>query len=337
MPRDDVRELIQRPRGEGLLNPGVTYGDDLFTNETSGLVLVFHARQGGGNDECWCDLDDLDDEDEAVTYDGEQHLPYCLWLSNRLIEDRPGFLAMEYDDFDSTYNYFFFEYDGTADDYVAAEIAHEAATRENQRLADIEMLENRGIDTSILDDPNIRVHQLIQTYDAGKDEDFSTAEVDERRIELERGRAAIIAGDEEAFAAHKVSAYGRENIRKYHKAIADNLLADRIEEEVNELPENSALYEFLFRDNGTLTYDTKEVPPGKRRAVKVRKTVQRPTDLQNVMDKLRTKPNQMDYLKKRAFDAVQMLDLEIAKVSRERNDILKKKERFDDAKHALGL
>lgn len=84
-----------RGRGEGLQR-----GDELAEDfssidaEDTSWYFTIHARQGGGNDECWCDeIEDDDDEHELG----------CLWQNNEELRAHPNHLFDEYDMFDSTY------------------------------------------------------------------------------------------------------------------------------------------------------------------------------------------------------------------------------------------
>ena len=90
---------VIRPRGTTIVAPGESAdANDYHVNTGSTCWLAIYARQGGGNDECYCDSDDY-----TVHEDG------CLYENNEQIRLAPGHIADFYDSFDSTYITFLFD------------------------------------------------------------------------------------------------------------------------------------------------------------------------------------------------------------------------------------
>ena len=91
---------VLRPRGTTIVAPGESAdANDYHVNTGSTCWLAIYARQGGGNDECYCDnLDNL-----------ELHEDGCLYENNEQIRLAPGHVDDFYDSFDSTYITFLFD------------------------------------------------------------------------------------------------------------------------------------------------------------------------------------------------------------------------------------
>ena len=91
---------VIRPRGTTIVAPGESADvNDYHVNTGDTCWLAIYARQGGGNDECYCDnLDNL-----------ELHEDGCLYENNERIRYAPGHVADFYDAFDSTYITFLFD------------------------------------------------------------------------------------------------------------------------------------------------------------------------------------------------------------------------------------
>lgn len=90
---------VLRPRGTTIVVPGESADEnDFHVNTGTTCWLAIYARQGGGNDECYCDSDDYD-----VHEDG------CLYENNEQIRSAPGHIADFYGAFDSTYITFLFD------------------------------------------------------------------------------------------------------------------------------------------------------------------------------------------------------------------------------------
>lgn len=91
---------VIRPRGTTIVAPGESAdANDYHVNTGDTCWLAIYARQGGGNDECYCD--NLDDY--TVHEDG------CLYENNEQIRLAPGHVDDFYDSFDSTYITFLFD------------------------------------------------------------------------------------------------------------------------------------------------------------------------------------------------------------------------------------
>lgn len=90
---------VLRPRGTTIVAPGESAdANDFHVNNGDTCWLAIYARQGGGNDECYCDSDDY-----TVHEDG------CLYENNEQIRLAPGHVDDFYDSFDSTYITFLFD------------------------------------------------------------------------------------------------------------------------------------------------------------------------------------------------------------------------------------
>lgn len=90
---------VLRLRGTTIVMPGESAdANDFHVNTGDSCWLAIYARQGGGNDECYCDSDDYD-----VHEDG------CLYENNERIRYAPGYVADFYGEFDSTYITFLFD------------------------------------------------------------------------------------------------------------------------------------------------------------------------------------------------------------------------------------
>lgn len=91
---------VLRPRGTTIVMPGESAdANDFHVNNGDSCWLAIYARQGGGNDECYCDnLDNL-----------ELHEDGCLYENNEQIRSAPGYVADFYDAFDCTYITFLFD------------------------------------------------------------------------------------------------------------------------------------------------------------------------------------------------------------------------------------
>ena len=88
---------VLRPRGTTIIAPGESAdANDYHVNTGDSCWLAIYARQGGGNDECYCD-------DYDVHEDG------CLYENNEQIRLAPGHVDDFYDSFDSTYITFLFD------------------------------------------------------------------------------------------------------------------------------------------------------------------------------------------------------------------------------------
>lgn len=88
---------VIRPRGTTIVAPGESAdANDYHVNTGDSCWLAIYARQGGGNDECYCD-------DDTWHEDG------CLYENNERIRYSSGYIADFYDSFDSTYITFLFD------------------------------------------------------------------------------------------------------------------------------------------------------------------------------------------------------------------------------------
>ena len=91
---------VLRPRGTTIVMPGESAdANDFHVNTGTTCWLAIYARQGGGNDECYCDNSD----DYDVHEDG------CLYENNEQIRSSSGYINDFYGEFDSTYITFLFD------------------------------------------------------------------------------------------------------------------------------------------------------------------------------------------------------------------------------------
>lgn len=89
---------VIRSRGTSVIYPGDWASDTIQAKDT--CLLDVHARQGGGNDECYCD-------DEAFFAD--IHEGNCLWKNNEEIRDLDYYVGEKTDSFDCTYISFYLD------------------------------------------------------------------------------------------------------------------------------------------------------------------------------------------------------------------------------------
>lgn len=90
---------VIRPRGTTIVAPGESADvNDYHVNTGDTCWLAIYARQGGGNDECYCDSDDYDFHEDG-----------CLYENNEQIRASSGYIDDFYDSFDSTYITFLFD------------------------------------------------------------------------------------------------------------------------------------------------------------------------------------------------------------------------------------
>src|SRR5699024_425740 len=61
---------VIRPRGTTIVAPGESAdANDYHVNTSTSCWLAIYARQGGGNDECYCDSDDWDVHEDGCLYE----------------------------------------------------------------------------------------------------------------------------------------------------------------------------------------------------------------------------------------------------------------------------
>lgn len=100
--RPDPESLLSEPvpvlRGRGVsLDTPIEVEEELGYRPDGPLVAVY-ARQGGGNDECWCETDD-----------DEVHEDFCLAENNEVIRSHPQWVDEKQDEFDGTYLTHYFD------------------------------------------------------------------------------------------------------------------------------------------------------------------------------------------------------------------------------------
>lgn len=164
---------VMRGRGSYFIMPGEEYGDEYSDRKNDGdtAIIAIHARQGGGNDECYCDYEYDDDSNQL-------HDDYCLWWNNMCIRDSTGYITDEYDEFDSTYITFYFHSYATPDDVEKARQASVARSDDNYAKSVQDMVKVPGITPwaalSLVDYPftnklsKAELSQLEQVFENGK-------------------------------------------------------------------------------------------------------------------------------------------------------------------------
>ena len=286
----ELQDMAVRPRGDELtkLHPtedrlaevmGLN-GVELYKSGVK-AVLEVTARQGGGNDECYCETGD------------DSHELGCLWASNEAMRARPEYLHDEYDDFDSTYLTMYF---ALTEAQVDAALAIEEAEFEERMTA--RLLENA------------EKLELTPWSALGSTDDHAKAgelQAKLRDLHRRRGgtkklvetvkalRAAEEFGDKlkdgegtlnftaltdaldtikhhirpSRFASFDPGECEKRIVNRWHEL---SLAKTRVAE-AEQLPEGSALREYLLGDRGQGSYMTKEKRG--RRKVEVRKVYNR--------------------------------------------------------------
>lgn len=286
----ELQDMAVRPRGEELTKLHPTEDRLAEVESLNGVelykqgvkaVLEVTARQGGGNDECYCETGD------------DSHEPGCLWASNEAMRARPEYLHDEYDDFDSTYLTMYF---ALTEAQVDAALAIEEAEFEERMTA--RLLENA------------EKLELTPWSALGSADDHAKAgelQAKLRDLHRRRGgtkklvetvkalRAAEEFGDKlkdgegtlnftaltdaldtikrhirpSRFASFDPGECERRIVNRWHEL---SLAKTRVAE-AEQLPEDSALREYLLGDRGQGSYMTKEKRG--RRKVEVRKVYNR--------------------------------------------------------------
>ena len=286
----ELQDMAVRPRGAELtkLHPtedrlaevmGLN-GVELYKSGVK-AVLEVTARQGGGNDECYCETGD------------DSHEPGCLWASNEAMRARPEYLHDEYDDFDSTYLTVYF---ALTEAQIDAALAIEEAEFEERVTAKLlENVENLEL-TPWAAFGSVDNHATVCELQA-KLRDFHrrrggtkklAATVKALRAAEEFGDALKTGEGVLNFSSlvttldtikhyirpsRFVSFDPHESLKRISNRWSELDQAKTRVAEAEQLPEGSALREYLLGDRGQGSYMTKEKRG--RRKVEVRKVYDR--------------------------------------------------------------
>lgn len=286
----ELQDMAVRPRGEELTKLHPTEDRLAEVESLNGVelykqgvkaVLEVTARQGGGNDECYCETGD------------DSHEPGCLWASNEAMRARPEYLHDEYDDFDSTYLTMYF---ALTEAQVDAALAIEEAEFEERMTArlleDVEKLELTpwaafgSVDNHAkvvelqakLRDLHRRrggTKKLVETVKA-----LRAAEEFGDKLKDGEGTLNFTALTDaldtikhhirpSRFASFDPGECEKRIVNRWHEL---SLAKTRVAE-AEQLPEGSELREYLLGDRGQGSYMTKEKRG--RRKVEVRKVYDR--------------------------------------------------------------
>ena len=110
-----------RGRGESLADAN-ELNEEFYSEFEPGWYYTIHARQGGGNDECWCETDD-----------DETHEDHCLWQNNQELRAHPAHIYDEYGD-DSTYITHVFRVDASDAEVAKLQDSERIARERRNRL-----------------------------------------------------------------------------------------------------------------------------------------------------------------------------------------------------------
>jgi len=264
-----------RDRGESFENDELEIDYDLGEDE---FLISLNSRQGGGNDECYCDDDD-EDYDESIG-----HVPGCTAHNNELLEAHPQYVGRYTNDFDSTYITHYFAGGFTTEDVVK--------NNEQRRLraqANLTRDLVKNINEGYLPPWAVLAEKRGHSYRAGSTQladaekrlkdvsDWITAaEKVHNKIKAEEPFTPEEAKTAEAFSKRGFSSYTK--LVEYHGDVvaAKEKLAkqQRMVAEAEALPDGD-LKDYLIGDRGTMTVDrTKKVG---RRNVPYKDTIQRGT------------------------------------------------------------
>lgn len=248
-------------------------------------VLVLEARQGGGNDECYC-------EDE----DG--HEPGCLWESNETMRARPEYLFDEYDSFDSTYLSMYFKL--TEEQAEAFNAVEEASRAEATIERTIELTNDLEItpwaalsEDGVNDELAEATHRCRTLLSSMKNQKFCHSLADWLRVLqkesklMDEGTTSLPNDDfNRAFTELRLRTSSSMGRHKVSSSMGLDSVGERLSEvqrefelartcvaEAEALPEGSVLHEYLLGDRGQGSYMTKEKRG--RRKVEVRKVFDR--------------------------------------------------------------
>lgn len=282
----DPRSLITpelpyaiRGRGE-ILVTAEELNEDFYSEFDPGWYYTIHARQGGGNDECWCENDD-----------DETHEDSCLWQNNQELRAHPAHVYDEYGD-DSTYITHIFRVDASDSEVAKTQESERVENEQRHRLGAYErvlsgdmtpwaalndehgefMMRQRLLQVALKHEADLaKVADRSAKLDAQAEaiaklpQDFSVASVEALDI-----RPAPTQGYRIDFTANRFES-ALDRLKSSEQKII--LAQQKLHDAETYLPASSPLRAELLTDRGTSSYQTTERRG--RRNVKVTKTYDR--------------------------------------------------------------
>jgi len=221
-------------------------------------LISLHSRQGGGNDECYCDTDD-EDYDTSIG-----HIPGCLSYNNELMEEHPQYVGRYTDDFDSTYITHYFSGGFTKNDvekHNEQRQLHARALRAKELLRTIN--EGQLPPWSVLAEKNSGVYRAgsTQLADAEKrrkevSDWITAAEQIQNKLNTEEPFTPEEAKNAEAFSKRGYNSYSTlvSSHNDVVEAKAELAKQERMHAEAESLPDGD-LKTYLLGDRGTIMVD----------------------------------------------------------------------------------
>ena len=266
-----------RPRGQAVETPSEV--EDELGYRPQGPLVAVYTRQGGGNDECWCETDN-----------DEEHEDFCLAANNDLIREHPQWVVEKQDEFDGTYLTHYFdpgltpeqikEFDESVENAlidaqargIIAQVdsmlmtpwaaIYVPAGARNKR-SEIESEARLVVETANKQDRASSLRKIIESIDA---EDF------EKISQIEAIAAMRRHSDD--FSARMLE-NTLEHLAEYTKKTADS--QKLVDDAEKYLPKDSPLYMKLLGDRGQGSYQYTEKV--RRRNVKKTRVYDRGSEL----------------------------------------------------------
>lgn len=278
-PEGLLSEPVNVIRGRGVsLDTPVEVEEELGYRPDGPLVAVY-ARQGGGNDECWCETDDDD-----------KHEDFCLAENNNLVRAHPQWVDEKQDEFDGTYLTHYFDpgltqeqvndYNEALENAASAGqsrglvgqvdsllmtpwAAVYAPEKARNKRSEIESEARLVVETANKQDRASSLRKIIESIDA---EDF------EKISQIEAIAAMRRHSDD--FSARMLE-NTLEHLAEYTKKTADS--QKLVDDAEKYLPKDSPLYMKLLGDRGQGSYQYTEKV--RRRNVKKTRVYDRGSEL----------------------------------------------------------
>lgn len=251
------------------------HGDYFTLDPKTEYLVVVSARQGGGNRDCYCELD--------YGESNPQHEEYCLAENNEEISYHPDFLTDVDDDFDSTYNYFYFDNGITRKDVEKVQKNEEKALEIN-RLERLKESIKRGENPAWIINASEDEAKIIDDYKQAqysikhKREDAVKAQ--EELKELNKIQKNIsnekLTDDDIKTIENLVGRFNyREHLSTYDKSSFNGYLEAKkkiedlnvMKKEASSLQEDSPLRKFLLEDRGSISFNATEGKGRNKRTV----------------------------------------------------------------------
>jgi len=251
------------------------HGDSFTLDPKTEYLVVVSARQGGGNRDCYCELD--------YGESNPQHEEYCLAENNEEISYHPDFLTDVDDDFDSTYNYFYFDNGITRKDVEKVQKDTEKAFEINQleRLkSSIKKGENPAWAINASEDEVKVIEDYKQSQRRFEYKRTDVVKAQEELKELNKIQKSISNGklkeEDIKTIENLVGRFNyREHLSTYDKSSFNGYLEAKkkvedlnvMKQEAFSLKEDSPLRKFLLEDRGSFSYNTTEGKGRSKRTV----------------------------------------------------------------------